>query len=104
MDPSALETVSRSLESSLDLLGVMLLAATCLVVIGLVLEYWHEIKDFWVYWRWPMAAFPWNKFAAISGGILVTLGVAGELAFTYIASRKESQLRENNHRIEELLK
>ena len=81
----------------------MLLAATCLVVIGLVLEYWHEIKDFWVHVRWPIAAFPWNKFAAISGGVLVTLGVAGELAFTYMASRKESQLRENNHRIEALL-
>ena len=81
----------------------MMLVATSFVVAGLVLEYWHEIKEFWEHVRWPMAAFPWDKFRAIFGGILVTLGVAGELAFTYVASRRESQLRDNNHRIEALL-
>src|SRR5207248_1820348 len=35
--------------------------------------------------------------------ILVTIGVAGELGFTYKASRVETRLRENNHKIEELL-
>jgi len=82
---------------------VIALAATLLVVVGLVLEYWHEIKEFWEHVRWPMAAFPWGKLVAISGGILVTLGVAGELFFTYQASRVETKLRENNHRIEVLL-
>lgn len=103
MDPSALESVSRSLESSLDFWGSMLLAATLVVVVGLIVEYWHEIRGFWEHARWPMAAFPSDKLVAITGGVLVTLGVAGELFFTYKASLVESKLRENNHKIEALL-
>jgi hypothetical protein len=103
MDPSALESVSRSLESSLDFWGLMLLVATLLVVIGLVVEYWHEVGELWEHVRWPMAAFPWDKVVALSGGILVTIGVFGELFVTYKASRVETKLRENNHKIEESL-
>ena len=103
MDPSALENVSRSLESSLDFWGAMLLVATLVVVIGLVLEYWHEVKEFWVHVSWPMATFPWGKLIALSGGILVTIGVFGELFVTYKASRIETKLRENNHKIETML-
>lgn len=103
MGPSALERVSKSLESSLDFWGAMLLAATLLVVIGLVFEYWHEVRDFWERVQWPMSAFPWDRLLTISGGILVTLGVAGELLFTYMASRVETKLRDSNHQIEGLL-
>ena len=103
MDPSALESVSRCLESSLDRWGGWILASTAVVVIGLAVEYWEPIRDFIKLWRRPGAAFPRKKLAELVGGILITLGVAGELGFTYKASRVESALRENNHKIEESL-
>jgi hypothetical protein len=103
MDLSALESISKAREESLDFWGLMLLLATALVVIGLVVEYWHDVQEFWVRLTWPMASFPWDKFTALAGGILVTIGVAGELLVTYKASRVETQLRENSHRIETFL-
>jgi hypothetical protein len=84
-------------------LGLMLLAATCLVVIGLVFEYWPETIDFIEEVRRPAAAFPRKRFGEMVGAILVTLGVAGELWFTFQASRVETSLRDNNHQIEALL-
>ncbi|MHB8413731.1 MAG: hypothetical protein ACYDDI_17580 [Candidatus Acidiferrales bacterium] len=39
----------------------------------------------------------------LAGGILITVGVAGEFWFTYEASRVETKLRENNRQIEQLL-
>jgi hypothetical protein len=103
MDLSALESISKALEKSLDFWGLMLLFATALVVIGLVVEYWHDVQEFWMRLTWPMASFPWDKFTALAGGILVTIGVAGELLVTYKASRVETQLRENSHKIETFL-
>jgi len=103
MDPSALESVSRTLESSLDCWGWSILGATFVVVIGLVIEYWEPVGDFIGELRRPAATFPWRKFWGLTGGILVTVGVAGELGFTYKASRVETKLRENNHKIEESL-
>ncbi len=86
MDPSALESVSKSLESRLDFWGVLLLVATCLVVAGLILEYWHEVADFFSEVQRPAAAFPWARAREMLGAILVTVGVAGELLFTFEAS------------------
>jgi hypothetical protein len=103
MDLSALESISKALEKSLDFWGLMLLLATALVVTGLVIEYWHDVQEFWMRLTWPMASFPWDKFTALAGGILVTIGVALELLFTFEASRVETQLRENIHKIEALL-
>jgi hypothetical protein len=103
MDLSALESISKALEESLDFWGLMLLLATALVVIGLVIEYWHDVQEFWVRLTWPMASFPWDKFTALVGGILVTIGVAGELFVTYKASRVETKLRDNSHKIEAFL-
>ncbi len=103
MDPSALENVSRSLESSLDFWGVLLITATFLVVIGLVLEYRHDVAEFIEQARRPAAVFPWRRLWELVGAILVTVGVAGELFFTYKASGVESRLRDNNHKIEALL-
>ena len=103
MDLFELAKISRALETSLDRLEVWLAVFTALVVVGLALEYRHEIKEFWEHVRWPMAIFPWDRFMAISGGILVTIGVAGELGVQFKASRVESDLRINNHKIESLL-
>lgn len=96
MDSSALESVSRSLESSLDRLAIWLAICTLLVVVGLIVEYWHDAEEFWVHATWPMAAFPWGKVKALVGGLLVTVGVAGELVVAYKASGKETALRINN--------
>jgi multidrug efflux pump subunit AcrA (membrane-fusion protein) len=103
MDLSALESISKALEKSLDFWGLLLLLSTAVVVFGLVVEYWHDVEEFWLIAHWPMAAFPWDKFKTLVGGILVTIGVAGELIVTYKASRVETQLRENSHRIEAFL-
>jgi hypothetical protein len=45
MDVPALERTINTLESSLNSLDVWLLCMTALVVIGLILEYWHEIPE-----------------------------------------------------------
>src|SRR5438309_1523122 len=103
MDPSALESVSRSLESSLDYWGRWLLGATCVVAIGLVLEYWSPLSDFIAELARPMARLRWERVRDIFGAILITIGVVGEFGFTYKASRVEGQLRGNNHKIETLL-
>ena len=103
MDLSALESISKALEKSLDFWGLLLLLSTAVVVFGLVVEYWHEIEEFWVIVHWPMASFPWVKFKTLVGGILVTIGVAGELLVTYKGSRVETHLRENSHKIEAFL-
>ena len=103
MDPSALESVSRSFESSLDWWGAFILVSTAVVAIGLVIEYWEPIREFIEEWRRPAAAFPWRKFMGLTGGILVTVGVVGEFWGTYKAFRIETKLRDNNHQIEGLL-
>jgi hypothetical protein len=72
-------------------------------VLGLVIEYWEPVHEFIEEWRRPAAAFPWRKVWGLAGGILVTVGVAGELGFTYKAYRVETNLRANSHQIELLL-
>lgn len=104
MDLSALESVSRALEESLDFWGLLVSLSTAVVVVGLLIEYWDEAHQFWTMLRWPAAAFPWHKAKVLFGGLFVTLGVAGELGFTYKASRTETDLRNNSHRIETLLR
>jgi hypothetical protein len=103
MDLSALQSAAKALEGSLDTLGFWLYASTALVVIGLITEYRHEVVEFWEEVRRPAAMFPWQKFWAIAGGVLVTVGVAGELIVGISASRKEGNLRIINHQIEALL-
>jgi hypothetical protein len=45
MNPAELQRTISELESTLDGLGIWLLVATALVVLGLVLEYFHEIPE-----------------------------------------------------------
>jgi hypothetical protein len=103
IDLSALQATAKALERSLDSLGFCLFVFTALVVVGLIAEYRHDVVDFWEEVRRPAAMFPWPKFWAIAGGILVTGGVAGELIVGIRASRKESDLRTFSHQIEALL-
>lgn len=104
MAPSDLESVSRYLESRLDLWGWLLLTATLTVVVGLLLEYWHPISEFIAEIRRPMTVFRWGTLMELAGALLVVIGVACELGFTYMAYRVEGKLRANNHKIEQGLK
>ena len=103
MDLSALNRASKVLESRLDSFGFWLTVFTLLVVIGLVLEYWHQIPEFIDNLMRPAALFPWKQFMEIAGGILVTIGVAGELVIQFRASRAETDLRSTSHQIEATL-
>lgn len=103
MDLSALERAARASERCLDALGFWLFLVTALVVVGLIAEYRHEVVEFWEEVRRPAAMFPWQKFWAIAGGVLVTIGVAGELIVGIKSSREEANLRNTSHQIEALL-
>jgi hypothetical protein len=93
MDLPALQTTINDLEKSLDSLESWLLVATLLVVVGLVLEYWHDIPEALAKLR---NGWDTKSVLVIVGGILITMGVAGELAVQFFASRKETKLRRAN--------
>ena len=96
MDIPTLQRTVDSLEKSLSSLEFWLLFATALVVLGLVLEYWHEIPESIVKLK---KAWEWKPFLVITGGVLITIGVAGELTVQFFASRKETDLRQANDTI-----
>jgi hypothetical protein len=95
METSSLERIASSLETSLDSWGHWLAAATLLVVIGLVLEYWYQVKKLA-----KERPFRWRAFQELMGAVLVTVGVAGELLVQMRSSRIETALRDVNHNIE----
>jgi hypothetical protein len=98
MDASALDISITSLESSSDSLSCWLTVFTVLVVIGLIVEYWHDAVEL-------LKKRPIEKklVHTIVGGTLITLGVAGELAVQYAAAGIEAKLRAVNHRVEAAL-
>jgi hypothetical protein len=101
MDLSNLERHVKSLEASLDRVESWLLASTLLVVVGLLIEYWYPLGEFLeAVLRKP---FPWKKLFELTGGVLVTVGVAGELCFQFSASSKETSIRTDSHLIEGVL-
>jgi hypothetical protein len=98
MDLTALERAVSNLERSLDSLTVWLFISTLLVVVGLVVEYGHDVKE--LFTSRPSS----RKLAqTVVGGILITGGVTGELIAQFKASRVETELRANSHQIEALL-
>jgi hypothetical protein len=88
MDSSALANLIKSLESSLDSLGSWLTFWTICVVFGLVVEYFPEAVV-----ALKKRPFRWSALKPIIGGILVTAGVAGELAIQFRAAGVETKLR-----------
>lgn len=102
MDVSALERSIKTLETSLDSLEVWLAMMTSLVVLGLVLEYWHEIPEAISDFK-RAANWVWKPVLVITGAILITVGVAGELAVQFLASRVGTDLRTTTHAVEALL-
>jgi len=93
MDLSALERNISRLEASLGSLELWLALMTGLVVIGLVLEYWHEIPEVIDNLK---RSWSWKPLCIIAGAILITVGVAGELGIQFVASGKETELRKAN--------
>jgi hypothetical protein len=102
MDLSTLERSIKSLEASLDSFETLLAWMTALVVIGLVIEYWHEIPEAIEEVR-EARKLLWKPACVILGAILITVGVAGELAVQFLASRKQGDLRSANRQIEGVL-
>jgi hypothetical protein len=98
MDLPSLELKIIALEKSLDSWEFWLTVATLLVVVGLVLEYWHEVREL-------LKARPvkWKSVRQIIGAIFVTVGVAGELSVQYKASTVETKLRAASHAVESIL-
>jgi hypothetical protein len=96
MNLADLQRTIHDLESALDGLGVWLLVATVLVVLGLVLEYFHQIPESIREYKTNRS---WGPIFIILGGILITLGVAGELFVQHLASGKETALRKANDQL-----
>lgn len=97
MDLPALERAASALENSLDFWEGWLAVSTLLVVVGLILEYWHEVRDL------IKEPIRWESAQKILGAILVTVGVSGELVIQYKASTVETKVRSAAHNIEGLL-
>ena len=102
MDLPALEKAVRDLERSLDSVEFWLAVSTSLVVVGLVLEYWHDVRELIEKIK-SRPPFPWKKLQEIVGGVLVTVGVTLELILQFQASRIETNIRSDSHQIEGLL-
>jgi hypothetical protein len=76
------------------------------VALGLIWEYWKPVGDVVEvikFCRKEGRAFRWKGLLELGAGILITLGVVGELGSTFKASSVENKLRENNGKIEQLL-
>jgi|SRR5712691_9124339 len=93
MDPPSLQESIRNLETSLGSLERWLAFMTALVVLGLVLEYWHELPEAIATLK---RTWSWKPLCSIAGAILITVGVSGELAVQFIASGRETTLRKVN--------
>lgn len=99
MDLPQLESAIKALEKSLDSLSVWLTVWTALVVLGLGVELADDLKK--VVKERPME---WTKhLLVIGGGLLITIGVAGELFVQFKASKVETVLRADSHQVEALL-
>jgi hypothetical protein len=99
MDLPQLGSAIKSLEKSLDSLSVWLIVWTALVVLGLGVELADDLRK--VVKERPIK---WTKhLLVIGGGLLITMGVAGELFVQFKASKVETILRADSHQVEALL-
>ena len=93
MDTSDLLRKIANLESSLDRLEFWLTFATALVVLGLILVCGLEIREAIATLK---KEWSWRSLGVIAGAILITVGVAGELALQFFASSQQTALRKVN--------
>ena len=96
IDLPSLQHAIHDLENSLDMLEAWLLVMTGLVVLGLVLEYWHEIPEATVALK---EAWSWKPLLVIVGGVQQCPGRSA-LSHTGIGdsavAEKESELKWSN--------
>jgi hypothetical protein len=88
-----------TLERAIDAWEPYLTVAICLVVVGLILEYREDIGKLA-----KSRPFKWSLLGTTIGGILVTLGVGGELWVHVRTSRLGNELRTANGQVVGLLK
>ena len=69
-----------------------------MVVVGLIVEFGEDLRELIV-----ERPFKWKLFRGMVGGLLITVGVAGELLVQFRASRVETELRADSHEVEALL-
>lgn len=91
MAASALEKAISTAEASVDSLSWWLLIATLVVVVGLIVEYSPDVKKL-------LTDRPLNRklLVEMAGGVLVTIGVTGELAVQGFQSKADTRLRDAN--------
>src|SRR5579864_4428807 len=93
MNIPLLQREISTLEREIDSLETWLALMTAFVVIGLILEYLHEIPEEFKRLRQQWA---WKPLFVMAGTILITVGVAGELAVQFVASQRQTALRQAN--------
>ena len=98
MDLPTLETAIKALEKSLDSLGVWLAVWTALVVVGLIVEFAEDLRELIT-----ERPFKWRLLRTMVGGLLITIGVAGELFIQFRASKVETEIRTDSQQVEALL-
>lgn len=81
--------IKASLERSIDFLSVWMHGFTAVVAVGLIIEYRDPFIKFW-------HTHDLNYIRNAIGGIMVTIGVAGELLIGFRASSKDGRLRMAN--------
>ena len=96
MDTSDLLGKIANLESSLDRFEFWLTFATALVILGLILVFGFEIREAIATLK---KGWSWKPLGVIAGGILITVGLAGELAVQFFASSQQTALRKANHAV-----
>lgn len=96
----ALEASLSRLETTLTILSVALLVSTGVVVIGLFIEYRPDFKEF----IWGRPRDRRGSWPVVIGGIMVILGVSGELVCSFWALKVESKIRTTNSKIEDVLR
>jgi hypothetical protein len=99
---TGLEVSISQLNASFARVELWLFVATALLVIGLVVEYWDDIHRLIDRLR-QRRKIPWHLVRAVSGGILVTIGVAWELVEEINASNIESKLQTESGKVDALL-
>jgi hypothetical protein len=85
---SSVPASSLSTARLLSCLTTWLVISTAIVVIGLAIEYVPNIKR-----RFEKRPFDWSELHELLGGVLITLGVLGELLIGVRINRTENRLR-----------
>ena len=109
--PSEINASIKSLESALDMVGLRLAIATAAVVVGLLIEYFLDVKELAVavfrsirFRRMvELRSIETKVWLTLLGGVFVTAGVAFELKYEFKTSALESALQVENEKAASLL-